>query len=249
MEQLPRSVEELDHETMVSYVLDLFHRTLIHYGLWFREAEYNLGWELGLELEDEVFQAALAIQMKRLAKILDFVVDERGVPEALKRLSRAQLDELAQAQAANWLAADGLWFQAVEKRRGMEQAKRLNDTCWVRFGPYEAGRVRRLLNLAPDCGLEGLKAALAMRAYGIINRQSIIDEGPGSFVFQMNDCRVQSTRKRRGLPDYPCRSAGVVEFPGFARGIDARIVTECIGCPPDAHPEEWFCAWRFRLPE
>lgn len=38
-----------------------------------------------------------------------------------------------------------------------------------------------------------------------------------------------------------------LEYEYFARAIDKRIETECIGCPPDVHPEEWFCAWRFRF--
>ncbi|MEA3495043.1 MAG: DUF6125 family protein, partial [Bacteroidota bacterium] len=29
--------------------------------------------------------------------------------------------------------------------------------------------------------------------------------------------------------------------------IDPRIKTECIACPPDKHPKEWFCAWKFIL--
>jgi hypothetical protein len=29
--------------------------------------------------------------------------------------------------------------------------------------------------------------------------------------------------------------------------IGDRIQTECIGCPPDPHPEDWHCAWRFTL--
>jgi hypothetical protein len=38
-----------------------------------------------------------------------------------------------------------------------------------------------------------------------------------------------------------------VEFTYFAEAIDPRIRTVCIGCPPDDHPEEWFCAWRFTI--
>ena len=102
--------------------------------------------------------------------------------------------------------------------------------------------------MAEHAGIEGLKAALKFRMYASVNVQSIIEEGPNSIVFQMNDCRVQAARKRRGLDDYPCKSAGLVEYSRFAEGIDSRIQTECVGCPPDPHPDEWFCAWRFSIP-
>ena len=55
--------------------------------------------------------------------------------------------------------------------------------------------------------------------------------------------------QRKGLADYPCKSAGMVEYPFFARAIDPRITTECVGCPPDPHPQGWFCAWKFTLEE
>ena len=70
-----------------------------------------------------------------------------------------------------------------------------------------------------------------------------------TLIFYMNDCRVQAARKRKGLSDYPCKSAGLVEYPYFAAAIDRRIRTECVGCPPDEHPDEWFCAWKFTLVE
>ena len=92
-----------------------------------------------------------------------------------------------------------------------------------------------------------LKKALGFRLYACINTQSITDESADAFTFQMNQCRVQNARKRKGLDDYPCKSAGLVEYSYFARAIDDRIRTECVGCPPDEHPETWFCAWRFSL--
>jgi hypothetical protein len=146
-----------------------------------------------------------------------------------------------------WLATDGTWFQAVEHDRGMNDAKRCNDTCWAIFSPVEAESIRHFLKLDRQPGLEGLKRALGFRMYSVINVQSVAEEAPDSFVFRMNDCRVQAARKRKGLADYPCKSAGLVEYTAFARAVDPRIETECVGCPPDDHPEEWFCAWRFSL--
>ena len=39
----------------------------------------------------------------------------------------------------------------------------------------------------------------------------------------------------------------MIEYLSFARAIDPRIRTECVACPPDEHPDEWYCAWRFSL--
>lgn len=239
--------EELDHDQLVLFVLDIFHRTLIHYGMWFREMEYQTGLERAAEADEAVFRTSLGIQMKRLSKMLGFAVDEAGIPLKLKEMDREQLLDLAKGQAVNWLANDGVWFQQIESMYGMDTAKRINDTCWTHFSPYEAKRIKVILGLGEDPGLEGLKAALGLRSYALVNRQSIHPDGEHSFIFQMNDCRVQAARKRRGLPDYPCASVGNVEYPYFASAIDRRIATECVGCPPGDHPAEWYCAWKFTL--
>jgi hypothetical protein len=63
----------------------------------------------------------------------------------------------------------------------------------------------------------------------------------------MHDCRVQSARQRKGLPDFPCKPVGLVEYATFAETIDPRIETRCLTCPPDAHPADHHCGWEFRL--
>jgi hypothetical protein len=85
--------------------------------------------------------------------------------------------------------------------------------------------------------------------YARLNLQDVVGVTDRKAVFRMRDCRVQSARKRRGLPDFPCKSVGLVEYAEFARAIDPRIQTRCIACPPDEHPEEFWCAWEFALPE
>ena len=240
------TIEELDNENTVRFVLDMFHRIIIHYGLWFNEIKHQMGMEKALEALKSASERSYGVQLKRLSKVLGFEMKD-DLPQPLLNMSKESLIELMDSVAVNWLANDGVWFQAVEFSSGMNDAKRCNESCWAQFSPFEAWSIKKFLNLSDNSGLDSLKKALNFRAYARINTQSIVDEGPDSFVFQMNECRVQSARKRKGLEDYPCKSGGLVEYPYFARAVDPRIQTECIGCPPDDHPDEWYCAWRFEI--
>lgn len=242
------SPDDLSKEDTARLIIDFFHRIVVHHAMWFSEVQHQLGREKSWDILRQAYEQSYAIQTKRLSKCLDFELQD-GIPRALLDLPAEALAALKESMALNWLAGDGVWFQAVEFSRGMYDAKRCNDSCWSNFSPFEAWSVRQFLNLPELPGLEGLKRALRFRLYATINRQSIIDESPTSFVFQMNECRVQAARKRRGLDDYPCKSGGMAEYPTFAECIDPRIRTTCIGCPPDDHPEDWFCAWRFEIRE
>jgi len=162
-------------------------------------------------------------------------------------LSREELLGMLRDFARNWLAHDGLWFQAVEQRFGMEAAISCDRDAWEAFTRIEAKRIKRRHDIAEHSGLEGLKQALDMRLYAFLNEQEVVDESGSGFTFRMNTCRVQDARKRKGLPDFPCRDVGLVEYAGFASTIDPRIQTSCECCPPDEHPEEYYCSWRFEL--
>lgn len=236
----------LDNHLKSELIVDMLTRIAVHYGFWFTEVRHQMGLEKALEVFEKATQKSISLGLKRFADIFDVEL-ENGLPKALLDMENSKLNEFMDAVAKTWLANDGLWFQAIEFDHGMNDAKRCNDSCWAQFSPYEAFAVKRFLKLEEPCGLDGLKRALNYRMYSVINKQSIVDEGPAGFVFQMNDCRVQSARKRKKMDDYPCKSAGLVEYSYFARAIDERIETECIGCPPDNHPENWFCAWRFSI--
>jgi hypothetical protein len=243
-----QQITDLDNEALARLILNMSQRMAVHSTLWFRETEHQLGMKRALDVLEEVNAQYSKLEMDRLGKVLGFEVKD-GIPRPLLDLPAEKLTELAGEMGKNWLAMDGIWFQTIENTYGMNDAKRCNDSCWNRFSQVEGRMIKSFLGLPERAGLEGLKRALAFRMYSRINVQSIVDESPTSIVFQMNDCRVQSARKRKGLADYPCKSAGLVEYSRFAWEIDDRIRTECVGCPPDEHPNDWFCAWRFILDE
>jgi len=167
--------------------------------------------------------------------------------EDLKDLTKEELLELLRDGALNWLAHDGLWFRAAEERFGMEAAMDLDREAWRGFTVIEAKRIMKRLGLAPGGGIPALVRALGRRLYARINEQEVVEESPTRCVFRMRTCRVQEARKRQGLPDFPCKSVGVVEYGEFARTIDERIETTCLSCPPDPKPAEAWCVWEFRL--
>jgi Family of unknown function (DUF6125) len=164
-------------------------------------------------------------------------------------LSKEELRKLLTVYGKNWLAHDGCWFQSCEFEWDLDTAMARNEASWERFTRIEAKRILQFLGRERGEGLEALEEALNFRLYASINQQEIVDRTENSFTFRMTQCRVQVARNRKGLADYPCKKAGVTEYTGFADAIDPRIKTECIGCPPDAHPAEWFCAWKFTLEE
>jgi hypothetical protein len=234
----------LTKEENIKLIIDFFHRTMMHHAIWFGEVTHQFGREKAMTILDTVLTQSYDVQIRRLAKIFHFELTD-NLPSTLLNMSEDSISQLKECTSANWLASDGIWFQSVEKAYGMTDAKRINDSCWAQFSPFEAWSIKRFLNLGENSGLNGLKQALKFRLYSFINNQSLSEETETSFLFRMNDCRVQSARKRKGMEDYPCKSAGIVEYRSFAEAIDSRIKTECISCPPDVHPEEWYCAWKF----
>lgn len=168
--------------------------------------------------------------------------------ESLATLDRQTLEKMLEDFAKNWLAHDGLWFQGVESRFGLETAIEIDKEAWRQFSVIEAQRIVALHSIPPNSGLPGLRKALGFRLYALLNKQEFRNETAGSFEFYMVDCRVQSARRRKQLPLFPCKTVGLVEYEWFAKTIDPRIRTECLCCPPDAEAGKgFFCGWRFSI--
>jgi Family of unknown function (DUF6125) len=164
-------------------------------------------------------------------------------------MSREELLRPLEMFAKNWLAHDGCWFLAAEERMGMEAAIELDTSAWERFAEAEAQRIMSTFHVPQMGGLEALEKALGLRMYCLINAQRTEwSDDRTRLRFFMDVCRVQETRRRKGLPDFPCKSVGTVEFETFARTIDSRIHTTCLHCPPET-AEGKYCGWEFRIAE
>jgi SAM-dependent methyltransferase len=178
--------------------------------------------------------------------------DTEAIPRGLAgtpfgNMGPRELGRSLEAFAKNWLAHDGCWFLAAEERYGLEAAIELDAASWRRFAAVEASRIRETFGLVSPCGLAGLERALSLRMYGLLNRQhSEWLEGGRTLRFVMDACRVQEARCRKGLPPFPCRPVGMVEFATFAKTLDPAVEVRCLRCPPDPNEGD-ACTWEFSV--
>ena len=159
-------------------------------------------------------------------------------------------EDLSQAlsdAAKNWLAMDGIWFQAVEQAFGMDAALAMDREVWRQFAVIEALRIKKRLGLPERGGLEALETAFKNRLVSVLNKLEIQRPDKNTLIVTVASCRVQAARKRKMMAEFPCESVGQIEFSLFARTIDPRILTECVSCPPHTVTGIPYCSWKFIL--
>jgi len=190
----------------------------------------------------------------------------------LNSLTKEELIKLIEAYSKNWLAMDGVWFQSIERKFGMDEAMHHDREAWKSFTITEARRIKQFLGLPEHAGLEGLAKALQLRFYANINNDEIILGKDNKtlvyrtlechvqtaisprisivpLVYRTLECHVQTARKRKQMEYHPCKSVGIIEYSGFAKTIDERITCECLSCYPDITDNSCCCAWQFTLNE
>lgn len=230
----------------IQQILDYLLRIEAHYSHWYQQVSGKFGESIAKEMEKIVREKTNAIKIARYCKIFEYS-ESLPIENQLKNLTLEKLVEMRKSTALNWLAFDGIWFQEVELKFGMADAKFCNDNAWSFFSPFEVNQIKKIIQLPENSGLSGLKMALEYRLYADVNKQSVGNETSTAFDFFMNECRVQLARNRKGMDDYPCKSAGIIEYTTFAHTIDSGISTSVISCPPDNHPKEYYCGWRFSI--
>ena len=168
--------------------------------------------------------------------------------EHLQNLSRDELLKLVDVHAKSWLAHAGCWFLAAEEKYGLDAAIALDTRAWELFSPSEARRIMKAFQIPEAGGLDALGKALRYRLYATINPQVIERPAENALVLKMLECRVQAARRRKRLPDFPCKPVGTVEYTKFAQTIDARVKTRCLQCPPDCtEGSGYVCGWEFTI--
>jgi len=150
-------------------------------------------------------------------------------------------------QIRNTWRVDGLYFLGIEKRFGTEAATEIDAEVWSAMAAIEAKALQQLFKIDGIPDVATIIGLLKNSSWAMDQPFKTVEIGGGHGTLCIDRCRTQEARLNKGLEEFPCKRVRLSYLKNFAKALNPKVEVDCLVCPPDAHPVDLWCKWRFTM--
>jgi hypothetical protein len=167
--------------------------------------------------------------------------------EMLSKMSLEKLLDYFFLQIRNLWRVDGLYFLGIEENFGTEASTEIDAGVWQIMAKIEAKRLRRMFQVGENAGVPTIMTLLQKSSWALDQPFKTIEISDNRAVLTIDRCRTQEARLKKGLSEFPCKKVRFGYLKNFAKTLNPNVEVNCIVCPPDKHPPDFWCKWEFKL--
>jgi len=168
--------------------------------------------------------------------------------EILAKMPIEKLLDFFFLQIRNLWRVDGLYFLGIEQKFGTEAATEIDAGVWQIMAKIEAKSLRRMFQVGENADIPTIMSLLHRSSWALDQPFKTVELSDKRAVLSINRCRTQEARLNKGLGEFPCKKVRFGYLKNFAKTLNPNVEVNCIVCPPDKHPPNLWCKWKFVLP-